>query len=68
MTCNPTWEEIQKELRPDQNPKDWPDIVVAVFKQKLDALMNDLTKGSLFGNVAAYLYVMEFQKHGLPHV
>ena len=30
--------------------------------------MNDLIKGGLLGNVAAYLYVVEFQKHGLPHV
>ena len=45
-----------------------PDIVVAVFKQKLDALMNDLIKGGLLGNVAAYLYIVEFQKRGLPHV
>ena len=68
MTCNPNWEEIKKELLPDQNPEDRPDIVVAVFKQKLDALMNDLIKGALLGNVAAYLYVVEFQKRGLPHV
>ena len=68
MTCNPNWEEIKKELLPDQNPEDRPDIVVAVFKQKLDALMNDLIKGGLLGNVAAYLYVVEFQKRGLPHV
>ena len=52
----------------DQNPEDRPDIVVTVFKQKLDALMNDLIKGSLLGKVAAYLYVVEFQKRGLPHV
>ena len=68
MTCNPNWEEIQKELLLDQKPEDRPDIVVTVFKQKLDSLMNDLVKGSLFGKVAAYLYVVEFQKRGLPHV
>ena len=45
MTCNPNWEEVKKELLPDQNPEDRPNIVVAVFKQKLDALMNDLIKG-----------------------
>ena len=68
MTCNPNWEEIKKELLPDQNPEDRPNIVVAVFKQKLDALMNDLIKGGILGNVAAYQYVVEFQKRGLPHV
>ena len=51
MTCNPKWEEIQKELLPDQNPENRPDITVAVFKQKMDALMNDLVHGSLFGKV-----------------
>ena len=30
--------------------------------------MNDFTKGSLFSNIAAYLYVVEFQKRRLPHV
>ena len=62
MTCNPKWEEIQKEQLNDQNPEDWPDITVAVFKQKVDALMNDLVKGSLFGKVAAHLSLVEFKK------
>merc|ERR1712074_149432 len=62
------WPVLKNELLPNQNPEDRPDIVVAVFKQKLDALMNYLIKGGLFGKVAAYLYVVEFQKHGLPHV
>ena len=38
MTCNPNWEEIQKELVLDQKPEDRPDIFFTVFKQKLDVL------------------------------
>ena len=29
--------------------------------------MKDLVKGELFGKVAAYMWVIEFQKRGLPH-
>ena len=39
-----------------------------VFKAKKDQLIKDLTQGSIFGGVLAFLWVVEFQKHGLPHV
>jgi hypothetical protein len=38
-----------------------------VFKLKLDALMADLIKGHYLGRPIGYLYVVEFQKRGLPH-
>jgi Helitron helicase-like domain at N-terminus len=34
---------------------------------KLKELINDLTMNHVLGTVIAYLYVIEFQKRGLPH-
>ena len=31
------------------------------------ALLTDLTKNAVLGRVLAYIYVIEFQKRGLPH-
>jgi hypothetical protein len=67
MTCNPYWEEITEKLFPGQLPQDRPDLVARVFKAKQRDLMNLLTKGKHFGEVAAYVHVTEFQKRGLPH-
>ena len=68
MTTNPHWPEIQSCLAPGQTAMDRPDVVARVFKLKKDQLMNDITKGSIFGKVLAHLWVIEFQKRGLPHV
>jgi hypothetical protein len=38
-----------------------------VFNLKRKALMDDLIKGEVLGRVVANLYVIEFQKRGLPH-
>jgi hypothetical protein len=50
-----------------QKPQDRPDIVAGVFKQKLDALIQDIKTNHIFGVPVAYVYVIEFQKRGLPH-
>ena len=68
MTCNPNWPEIKSELLEGQTPQDRPDIVAKVFKFKKDQLINDLTHGGVLGEVVAHMYVIEFQKRGLPHV
>ena len=68
MTCNPKWQEITAELLPGQKAHDRPDIVAKVFKRKMEQLMKDLTVGGCFGRVVAFLYCVEFQKRGLPHV
>ena len=67
MTCNPNWPEIVAELKEGETAQDRPDVVSRVFKLKKDQLMNDLTKGKIYGKVVAYLWVIEFQKRGLPH-
>ncbi|AQK61186.1 hypothetical protein ZEAMMB73_Zm00001d054073 [Zea mays] len=67
MTCNPNWDEIRTELLPGQTPQDRPDLVVRVFHAKLQELKHRLTKHDILGKVRAYIYVVEFQKRGLPH-
>ena len=66
MTCNPNWEEIQSQLN-GASVQDRPDLVARVFKMKKDQLIEDIMKGNVFGVVPAKLWVIEFQKRGLPH-
>ena len=67
MTCNPWWPDIIVELPLHHSSQDRVDIVARVFKLKLDALMNDVIENSFFGKTVAHMYVVEFQKRGLPH-
>ena len=67
MTCNPKWKEITDELRPGEKVENRPDLVARVFKLKKDQLIRDIRSGQAFGKVPAMLWVIEFQKRGLPH-
>ena len=67
MTCNPLWPEIIMESLPGQTAQDRPELVARVFKLKLNALLYDLTKNMVLGRTVAFIYVIEFQKRGLPH-
>ena len=67
MTCNPKWTEITNELRTGESVGDRPDLVARVFKLKKDELIRDIRSGKVFGKVPAMLWVIEFQKRGLPH-
>ncbi|XP_062182113.1 uncharacterized protein LOC133886419 [Phragmites australis] len=67
MTCNPNWEEITHELEHGQIPQDRPDLIVRVFKAKLEELKKQLFEKHMLGKVQAYVYVVEFQERGLPH-
>ncbi|XP_073129973.1 uncharacterized protein [Henckelia pumila] len=67
MTCNPEWPEIKNHLFPGQTSHDRPDLVSRVFRAKLVDLKNQIIKENFFGSVIAYVYVIEFQKRGLPH-
>ncbi|XP_071688516.1 uncharacterized protein [Rutidosis leptorrhynchoides] len=51
-----------------QKAPDRPDIVARLFKQKLDELMRDIMNVHIFGKCQAGIYIIEFQKRGLPHV
>jgi hypothetical protein len=68
MTCNPHWKEIQDELLPGQTAADRPDLVTRVFQLKKKALLKDIYEKRIFGSVPAYVYCIEFQKRGLPHM
>jgi hypothetical protein len=67
MTCNPNWDEIKRKLYLSQTPQDHTDLVVRVFKEKLEELKDKLLKKDIFGMVRAHVYVVEFQKRGLLH-
>lgn len=67
FTCNPKWTEITRELLPHQSAVDRPDLTARVFHIKLQELLKDLLQKDCLGKVIAYIYVIEFQKRGLPH-
>ncbi|KAK9139056.1 hypothetical protein Scep_008737 [Stephania cephalantha] len=67
MTCNPKWKEIKNELRFNDEAQNRPDLTSRIFRAKLEELKKDILKKKIFGPVAAYVYVVEFQKRGLPH-
>ncbi|KYN18631.1 ATP-dependent DNA helicase PIF1, partial [Trachymyrmex cornetzi] len=67
MTCNPNWREIRENLLPNQQPVDRPDTCARVFNIKKDYLIDIIVRQKFFREVLAYVYVIEFQKRGLPH-
>ncbi|XP_074318183.1 uncharacterized protein LOC141654977 [Silene latifolia] len=68
MTCNANWPEIKNHLAPVKRLEIDQDLVARVFRAKLLALKKQIVDKQIFGEVAAYVYVVEFQKRGLPHV
>ncbi|XP_044381354.1 uncharacterized protein [Triticum aestivum] len=69
FTCNPRWQDIADALaaEPGQTTADRPDITTRVFSMKYEEFLDGVKDGTFFGAVQAYLYVVEFQKRGLPH-
>ncbi|XP_076954058.1 uncharacterized protein LOC143628319 [Bidens hawaiensis] len=68
ITCNPGWPEVKRFLKDTSlNSEDRPDILCRIFKMKLDSMIKLLKDKSLFGKVKAAIYIIEFQKRGLPH-
>jgi len=68
MTCNPKWSEIETELLPGQTAQDRPDLVARVFKLKMESFLDAVLKVQIYGEVAAHMAVVEWQKRGLPHL
>ena len=54
-------------MLPGQVVKERPDLFARVFKGKLQKFLAELKTDGIFGKVVANLYVIEFQKRGLPH-
>jgi len=67
FTCNPQWLEIKRALPLGQQPQDRPDLVTRVFKIKLKEFINDIHKNHILGCTIVGIYVVEFQKRGMPH-
>ena len=69
FTCNPKWPEITRALSKilGQKPEDRPDIIARIFKMKLNEMLATIKSGTIFEKIIADLYVVEFQKRGLPH-
>ena len=59
--------EILRELLPGQTVQDRPDLVIRVFHAKLEDIKKQLFHKHILDVVGAYVYVIEFQKRGLPH-
>ncbi|XP_076940361.1 uncharacterized protein LOC143609509 [Bidens hawaiensis] len=69
FTCNVKWPEIERYMSqfPSLKPQDRPDVIARVFQIKVRSLIRFLKEKKPFGEVAADLYTIEFQKRGLPH-
>ncbi|PKA56688.1 ATP-dependent DNA helicase PIF1 [Apostasia shenzhenica] len=67
ITCNPAWSEIVSELGINEIVQNRPDLTCRIFRAKLIELKDLIIKKNFFGPVAAFAYVVEFQKGGLPH-
>jgi hypothetical protein len=68
MTANSNWPEILAEIPPGNAAYDHPTITARVFVMKVQHLIFQLTKMRCLGTVIAYVYTIEFQKCGLPHI
>ncbi|XP_074375245.1 uncharacterized protein LOC141717019 [Apium graveolens] len=70
MTTNPLWDEIIQMMKhiPQCSPQNSPDMIARVFNLKLDQIVDDIKKKNYFGVCLAVMYVVKFQKRGLPHV
>ncbi|XP_022883704.1 uncharacterized protein LOC111400528 [Olea europaea var. sylvestris] len=56
-----------QELKHNDEVQNRPDLIARIFRAKLEELKNDLYKENIFGSVVAHIYMIEFQKRGLPH-
>ena len=68
MAANPNWPEIKEALLPGQISADRPDLVDCVFHSKVQALKDDLFTNGYLGRTVACVWIIEFQKHGLPQI
>lgn len=68
FTCNPQWCEIIDNLLEGQSATDRHDISARVFRQKVKKFMDFIIKHRIFGEVRCWMYSVEWQKRGLPHI
>ncbi|KAI7962718.1 hypothetical protein MJO28_000812 [Puccinia striiformis f. sp. tritici] len=68
MTVIPRWPEILNYIPSHDKTVDHPTLVVRVFYQKVVALINKIVLMRRLGKCVSYVYTIEFQKRGLPHL
>jgi len=76
VSCNHYWPEFKETTSIkfgdnsiiEQSPQDRPYLLTRSTKLKFGDVINHVDKGLIFGKVAVYVYTIEFQKRGLPHV
>ncbi|KAF7350019.1 ATP-dependent DNA helicase [Mycena venus] len=68
VTANPQWPEITRALFRGQTSYDRPELVARVFELKKRLIIKEIHEDGVFGECAAYVYTIEFQKRGLPHM
>ncbi|XP_022849873.1 uncharacterized protein LOC111371960 [Olea europaea var. sylvestris] len=67
ITCNPNWPELKDQLRYNDESQNRLDLLTRIFRAKLEELKIDIFKNKIFGSATAYIFVIEFEKRGLPH-
>ncbi len=60
--CNPYWPKIQNTLLPRQRAGDRSVRCDRVFRMKLNLLLKHLTEDEPFGQITAFVSVVEFQQ------
>ncbi|KAF7372298.1 ATP-dependent DNA helicase [Mycena venus] len=68
VTANPQWPEITRALFLGQTSYDRPELVARVFELKKRLIVKEIHEDGIFGECAADVYTIEFQKRGLPHM
>ncbi|KAL3642121.1 hypothetical protein CASFOL_012936 [Castilleja foliolosa] len=69
FTCNVKWPEISRHMEKIGGTlaQNRPDIISRVFHIKVQQFLRFMRASKTFGEIAADLYTIEFQKRGLPH-
>ena len=64
---NPKIQEITENLRPGEQPQHSLNLVTTVYILHFKQLLKDIKERHVLGLPVAHVYVIEFQKHGLPN-
>ncbi|MGH7955181.1 MAG: helitron helicase-like domain-containing protein [Gloeomargaritales cyanobacterium] len=69
MTCNPKHPQILGALPAGMKAEDRPDLVARIFKQQVEEMKGLLIGGKVptWEKAKGLIYVIEWQKRGLPH-
>ena len=68
FTANPRWRDIKNNITANLEATDRPDRIMKTFYCKLKRLIHLIKTGRVFRPCIARIYIIEYQKRGLPHV